>query len=204
MSKAILISIQPKWVEKILNREKAIEIRKTMPKCNLPIDVYIYCSKQKPYLYECYGNAKGDQKLYYFTNDFVLKDECLFNGKVVAKFTLNETTDLHKMNRYKATGLVLYKGAMDMGEFYKYGGQYAWHIDNLEIFDMPKELGEFYKSGFNEDLDKYKDHYTWGVRFYPEERAMELQNSYDEDINTLRQTWRISKAPQSWCYVEVE
>ena len=43
--KSILISIKPKWVAKILNGEKTIEIRKTMPKCDLPIDVYIYCTK---------------------------------------------------------------------------------------------------------------------------------------------------------------
>ena len=39
-----MISIKPKWVAKILNGEKTIEIRKTMPKCDLPIDVYIYCT----------------------------------------------------------------------------------------------------------------------------------------------------------------
>lgn len=45
--KAIMISIQPQWVEKILNGEKTIEIRKTMPKCELPCKVYIYCTKPK-------------------------------------------------------------------------------------------------------------------------------------------------------------
>ena len=45
--KAIMISIQPKWVAKILNGEKTIEIRKSMPKCDLPIKVYIYCTKEK-------------------------------------------------------------------------------------------------------------------------------------------------------------
>ena len=45
--KEILISIKPKWVEKILNGEKTIEIRKTMPKCELPCKVYIYCTKGK-------------------------------------------------------------------------------------------------------------------------------------------------------------
>lgn len=31
--KSVLISIQPKWVEKIANGEKTIEVRKTAPKC---------------------------------------------------------------------------------------------------------------------------------------------------------------------------
>ena len=45
--KKILISIKPKWVAKILNGEKTIEVRKTAPKCELPCEVYIYCSKGK-------------------------------------------------------------------------------------------------------------------------------------------------------------
>lgn len=34
--KSIMISIKPEWVKKILNGDKTIEIRKTMPKCELP------------------------------------------------------------------------------------------------------------------------------------------------------------------------
>lgn len=49
MKRAILMSIQPQWLEKILNREKLIEIRKTMPKCELPIDVYLYCTNTPKY-----------------------------------------------------------------------------------------------------------------------------------------------------------
>ena len=45
--KSIMISIQPQYVEKILNGEKTIEIRKTMPKCELPCKVYIYCTKPR-------------------------------------------------------------------------------------------------------------------------------------------------------------
>ena len=56
MSKAILISIKPKYVAKILNGEKTIEIRKTMPK-DLPIDVYIYCPKDKEKLFQTWTNS---------------------------------------------------------------------------------------------------------------------------------------------------
>ena len=37
--KNIIISIKPQYVEKILNGEKTIEIRKTMPKYELPCKV---------------------------------------------------------------------------------------------------------------------------------------------------------------------
>lgn len=36
MSAAILLSIRPEWVEKILSGEKTIEVRKTRPKLDTP------------------------------------------------------------------------------------------------------------------------------------------------------------------------
>lgn len=39
--KAVMISIQPKWVEKIVNGEKTIEVRKSAPK-EVPFKCYIY------------------------------------------------------------------------------------------------------------------------------------------------------------------
>lgn len=44
MSKAVLISIRPKWCEKIVNGEKTIEIRKTRPRLETPFKCYIYCT----------------------------------------------------------------------------------------------------------------------------------------------------------------
>lgn len=48
--KAILMSIQPKWCEKIVNGEKTIEVRKTRPKLEPPFKCYIYCTKGKEVL----------------------------------------------------------------------------------------------------------------------------------------------------------
>jgi predicted transcriptional regulator len=42
MSKAVLISIRPKWCEKIISGEKTIEVRKTRPKMDTPFKCYIY------------------------------------------------------------------------------------------------------------------------------------------------------------------
>ena len=41
-----IISIRPKWVEKIASGEKAIEVRKSAPK-EVPFKAYIYCTSQK-------------------------------------------------------------------------------------------------------------------------------------------------------------
>lgn len=42
MSKAVLISIRPEWVRKIMAGRKTIEVRKTRPKMNPPFKCYIY------------------------------------------------------------------------------------------------------------------------------------------------------------------
>ena len=46
--KSILLSIKPKWVAKILNGEKTIEVRKKFPK-DYKGWVYIYCTKDKTF-----------------------------------------------------------------------------------------------------------------------------------------------------------
>ena len=42
MRKAVLISIRPEWVRKILNGQKTIEVRKTRPMMDTPFKCYIY------------------------------------------------------------------------------------------------------------------------------------------------------------------
>lgn len=45
MSKAVLISIRPKWCELIANGTKTVEVRKSRPKLETPIKCYIYCTQ---------------------------------------------------------------------------------------------------------------------------------------------------------------
>ena len=134
--KSIMISIQPQWVSKILNKEKLVEIRKTMPKCELPCKVYIYCTKGKK-LYKCISNF----------------DEDLLNGKVVAEFTLNKVDILERdlndwlpKNRYDVSNELLKNINLNQEQLWNYGqGKtlYAWHIDDLKIYDKPKYLSDF-------------------------------------------------------------
>ena len=135
MSKAILISIKPKWVDKILNGEKTIEVRKSIPKCNLPIDVYIYCTKDKKYANLV--NRGG-----------------FLTGMVVAKFALNKTQEIRFDNKE-----IQKQASLTEEELFDYlfidepyhedmCKGFAWFIDNLEIFDKPRTLQPFF------DLDR--------------------------------------------------
>ena len=68
--KSVLISIQPKWVEKIANGQKTIEVRKTRPKLETPFKCYIYATKPKKWFrFSSWGYA-SDESLW------------LSNGKV--------------------------------------------------------------------------------------------------------------------------
>ena len=70
--KSIMMSIKPEWVEKILNGEKTVEVRKTIPRCKPPFKVYIYCTK---------GNTYKESKL---------------KGKVVGEFICDKIDVLWK------------------------------------------------------------------------------------------------------------
>lgn len=137
MSKAVMLSIRPKWCEKICNGEKTIEVRKTRPKQETPFKCYIYCTLPK-----------------YPHEDFIATDyprpQFYGGGKVIGEFTCDAITrvnicgfwdDSGKQldNRLKETCLASEKLCDYLGEKVGYG----WHISDLCIYDAPRELSEF-------------------------------------------------------------
>ena len=145
MSKAALISIRPKWVEKIVNGEKTIEVRKTRPKLETPFKCYIYCTMDHPYI--SVSCAELD-KLNYRTNTV---GRC--NGKVIGEFTCDRIYELAPLNH--APDDVEKQACLTREEIVNYlkGTGYGWHISELRIYDTPRELSEFtglrtFKGGF--------------------------------------------------------
>lgn len=195
MKQAILISIQPKWLVKILNGEKTIDIRKTMPKCELPIDVYVYCTQGNSlYAYEGkFGFAGGKSN-----NIISSYPTTLLNGKVVAKFTLRKSYRINTIYYRSNFGKIQHSESGDTQELcdkacltinelldYRKGKPlYAWHIEDLVIFDEPMELSEF-GSGYGDWVKDEKGY-----------------NYVGDGINRIK--YRLTKAPQSWQYVYVE
>lgn len=195
--KSILLSIKPEWVAKILNGEKTIEIRKSMPKCDLPIDVYIYCTKEDNLC--CIKRIDRDR--YICGKDFDLR---VFphlssgydgKGKVVAKFTLNDAWFLGSfMYDCECEHSFFLKPSCltpkEVCEYSEYGKKclYAWHIEDLVIFDRPRDISEFKgvcpikKGGCR--LCKYGG---IGLSLMPLCRKPQL-----------------TKAPQNYCYIEGE
>ena len=120
MSKAVMLSIRPKWVEKIARGEKTIEVRKTRPKMETPFKCYIYCTQG--------GVALGAWGKH---------------GKVIGEFTCDRIYELAPINHapddVEKQACLTREGIVN----YLKGTGYGWHIVNLKIYDTPRELSEF-------------------------------------------------------------
>lgn len=176
MSKAVMLSIRPKWVEKIVNGEKTIEVRKTRPKLETPFKCYIYCTLPK-----------------YPHEDFIATDyprpQFYGGGKVIGEFTCDAITRVNICGFWDDSGKQLdnrlKETCLTAEEFCDYLGEnvgYGWHISDLRIYDTPKELSEF-KTLCRVDAD------CCACPYY--------------DYTKMDCDGRIiGRPPQSWCYVE--
>ena len=220
MNKCIILSVQPQWLQKILTGKKTIEIRKSTPKCDYPIDVYLYCTKGKPFLLDL-RFLKEDKCLMY---DLSIKDFDTFvsrvdaeiinttlNGKIVAKFTLNKVDKINNCGScfeianesYAYTNAIGNRSCLDFIDMIKYLNDkdgYAWHIDNLQIFDKPMELREFYKNNY-QVIQDYEPCNNYDC-IYVVDNSILGDDGYCPVDECPR--LRISRPPQSWGYAYKE
>lgn len=157
--KNILLSIRPKWCEKICHEiskdknskpiyEKEIEMRKTAPK-EVPFKVYIYCTKAKSQWrysdYEgAYENSKGEvvYAQQHIIGEFICDKVDEYNFRKVGFPELRAPTVCYLIDDNQLKAMCLsYGEVMDYG---KGKTLYGWHISDLKIYDKPKELSEFY------------------------------------------------------------
>ena len=133
MANAILISIRPKWCEKIARGEKTVEVRKTRPKLETPFKCYIYRTKGTvPHII----NGKWVQME--------------VGGTIIAEFTCDRVETIKAATEpygiYDVDDdFVAQTGLVD-GALWDYGKGatlYGWHISKLEIYDTPKPLSKF-------------------------------------------------------------
>ena len=140
MKKAVLISIRPKWCQKIANGEKTIEIRKTRPRLETPFKCYIYCTQG--------GVALGMWGKH---------------GKVIGEFVCDQIDTLIQIGYMGSAERPKYhictedfRSCPATGEFAKsclteaeaegyLRGKtgFGWHISDLVIYDIPKTLDHF-------------------------------------------------------------
>ena len=198
--KAILISIKPKWCALMMNGDKTIEVRKeNVGKAFQKLideygfaDVYVYCTKGKEKLYGCgLTDVDGEGGNIYFADkkeDLMEINETGFlNGKVLFKFRCYKVEEI-KLNlamrfftktlNEKELGDKTCLLGVEIFNYLKNKTGYAIHISELEIFDKPKELSEF------------------------ETTKQQLVDIGQEQ--PILQNIKLTKAPESFCYIEVE
>lgn len=187
MSKAVIISIRPRWTGLILSGEKTLELRRTRPNLTPPFKCYVYCSMgRKPWVRKDVPGIRQD-------------------GHIVAEFVCDKITRLTHVGAtgdLRAPVLMAVKGrnfepAMNfdgggscliLSEIERYlDGRdgFLWHISELKIYETPKKLTEFH---------------TWKKCKSCSKNGYESTACiYDENCMV---PVAITKAPQSWGYVE--
>ena len=125
--KSVMLSIKPKWVDKIVKGEKTIEVRKSRPKIDTPFKCYIYCT---------YGQEN---------ENYMLGKR----GKVIGEFVCDKVMFLTPLGLrgFEMREEILKSICLTNDDLNAYGGLktlYGWHITDLKIYDKPEELSKFF------------------------------------------------------------
>ena len=177
--KAILMSIKPQHICNILNDIKLLEIRKKFPKDYIGW-VYIYCTK---------NTSLG------WVNEWLRKNKkelpAIHIGKVVARFWCDKVEEIKFYDKDIQRQACLTEDELFdylfINELYHEDMHkgYGISITKLEIFNKPKEISEFKHICPNVMCDscKYGD------------------KEIDRALPICKR--QLTRAPQSWCYIEI-
>lgn len=197
MSKAVLLSIRPKWCQKIADGEKTIEIRKTRPRMATPFKCYIYCTLQgmndffraelggdvARWNREKWGSRKGAVVGEFVCDRIDRLARVGFDGSCEpAKYCICNSD----MSVWPMDG-ICEEACLTHEELEKYLGGYegyGLHISRVKLYEAPKELSEFRRVCPND--------------LYCDSCAMYWENNGTCGNESLR----LKRPPLSWCYVE--
>mgnify|MGYP002526511972 FL=1 len=127
MSKAVMMSLKPKWIELILNGAKTREVRKRAPLLRQPIKVYLYCTKDEE---AWMAGIKGKYQSYQM------------NGMVCGEVTCVSITEYNR-----PFGNSIYGTCLTAKELYEYAAPNDtlsyMALENPVMYDVPKPLDDF-------------------------------------------------------------
>lgn len=184
MSRAVMLSINPKWCAPIASGKKTVEVRKTKPKLNTPFKCYIYCTKKsykEKYLHT--SNMHNHLLFWHNPNDTtiaVMPEDYQYiayvcNGKVIGEFVCDY---IYENISYDSENTCV--SANELSKYANGKALYGWHISDLMIYDKPKELGEFFYA-------------------CKKSKGTDCSVCIDNRENICKS---LERPPQSWCYVE--
>ena len=179
MSRAVMLSINPKWYYWISINNKLIELRKSRPKLQVPFKVYLYVTKVHVPARMGWG-----------------RKACDYGGFVAGEFTCDNIMRYEFNKDYGACSVP--KKLLDLGhltieevmDYAKKKTLYAWHISDLKIYSKPKKLNSFYR--YCVGLDDCG--MCWDC-----EHAIGEEHDCGRDSKIF-----LEKPPQSWEYVDGE
>lgn len=180
--KSVLISIHPKWCELIANGKKTVEVRRTRPKLDTPFKCFIYETK-----------ARSDVPTFIDEDGHISFEG---RGQVIGEFICDRIWELAPLNH--APDDVEEQACLTREEIVRYlkGIGCGWHISALRIYDEPRDLGEF------AHICKFKN--DDGTCQFRRVACSYQRCDYNHDgtINLVECREKITRPPQSWCYVE--
>ena len=191
---AVMISIKPKHCELIARGKKIIEVKKTRPKLIAPFKCYICCTIKGDAL--CPPHLNCNEYAIHRRNNGTIAGRCMTekertksdykyaNGKVIGEFVCDTYVTDKTFGHDELFNAATCMDAAEVASYMTKPEMYGWHISELKMYDVPKELSEFRKGNIKEcwyaDLGLAK-------RDCPDCRSADCF---------------LQRPPKSWCYVE--
>lgn len=190
--KAVLMSIHPKWCEKIFNGSKSIEVRKSHPSIPTPFKVYVYETKGRKF------NHKENKDLQQLFLRMGLEQA---QGHVIGSFVCDRIVDIQSNGDDCGNYWHEWDDDCDIEamclsyeELETYLGKsvgYGWHITEPQLFEKPRDITEFALYGkCAEDCDEY----DFCARDSEDGRM---------SCKYFKRTF-LKRPPQSYCFVETD
>lgn len=180
--KAVLLSIRPQHCARIASRRKTIELRKRVPKLPTPYKCYIY-------------ETKGPTDTPWMDEDGHM--DFRGRGQVIGEFICDEVYDYEPCDY----GIAATYACVPFEDVVKYADDgltlHGLHISDLKIYDKPREISEFTRAGDCQCGPK--------ARSCPYMNKGDPEAGIEDDCSAPFDTTEhvpITRAPQSWCYVE--
>lgn len=192
---SVLVSIQPRWCDLIIQGKKTIEIRKSKPKIETPFKCFIYCTKDKKL-------TLWKSKKYIYADDRCHNSgDVNCNGMIIGEFVCDEIRGCRvppRVFEHHLNKAILEESCLSFDELYKYAGEqiaFAWSISKLKIYKHPLDISAAVVEG---DCDCMKCRKCYWA---------DPGNGYnvEDDCNlgySKKELKPLFVAPQSWCYVE--
>lgn len=181
--KAVLLSIRPRWCELIASGQKTVEVRRNRPKLQEPFKAYVYCTKEtKKHGLHLYVNDTDKREKYGVTSHWR-------NGQDIVD--VNVHLPAYRHNAYLCEGEVIGEFVCDKIK------EFSFNILCFPAVRWPEYDKEWKTQLTVNEMGNYMggsgNGYGWHIS------ALQI---YDKP-RELRE-FGVSRAPQSWQYVEVD